>query len=204
VKILAKVPWKPLDLLTLPRCNIVACDPSLTALGIVCLKVDDSGVSVSAVEKLSTAPTERNGWEDTFFRALLIEAELDTLFDRWFDSETAVPGETRENLYAVCELPPTGGGDFVRTEAAVLSGFAFRLIAKEYKIKQLQGVTPQSHKKLISGNHLASKKEHHEHLKLLLSNLTGGDNIKNAATRDAVSVGLYAAHRLATTQSRAT
>jgi hypothetical protein len=194
VRTLAKAAWVPLRLDDLPRCEIVACDPSLTALGVVWLSVGDSGVAVKAAEKLSTAPTQSKGWEDTFLRAVIIEAQLDALFDLWFKDKD------KDRILAVCELPPTGGGDFVRIEATVLSGFAFRLIAKEYKIKLLQGVTPQSHKKLISGNYIASKKEHHEKLKLLLPHITGGDKIKNEATRDALSVGLYAAQRLTSNQ----
>lgn len=190
-------PWKPLDITVLPECQIVACDPSLTALGVVWLGIDGEGVTIHGAEKLGTAPTERKGWDDTFARAALMEALVDALFDGWFDSFSMINKSIeRDDIVAVHELPPTGGGDFVRTEAATLSGYAFRRVAKEYQLPVLQGVTPQSHKKLISGNHLAKKKEHHEELKKLLPKILGGYQVTNEATRDALSIALYAAKRI--------
>jgi hypothetical protein len=194
---LSKV-WTPLSLGDLPDFEVLACDPSLTALGLVWLVIKDGKVSVKGAEKLTVGPTERKGWDDTFARASVMEALVDALVDDWFGSKDVIDVE-RSHVNAVHEAPPAGGGDFVRTEASVLTGYGFRQVAGDWKMKVLPTVTPQSHKKLISGNHIAKKKEHHDALKLLLPTITGSEKVKNEATRDALSIGLYAADRIAKT-----
>lgn len=183
-----KTQWQPLDLKTLPEVEILACDPSLTALGLVYIRTGAEPVIYEA-EKLSTAPTQdRKGWEDTFFRAELMEALIDALLDSW---------EFRgDDIIAVHEAPPAGGGSLVRTESSILTGYAFRQVARENGFNIDRTVTPQSHKKLITGNHLASKKQLADAIKDLLPQIKGGDKITNEATRDALSIALYASARI--------
>lgn len=184
-----KKKWEPLDLRSLPDCSYLACDPSLTALGLVWLDVEDGEVAIRGAEKLSTAPTERKGWEDTFYRVQLMEALIAALMDHWSDVAKGV------NFIGVHESPPAGGGSLMRTESSILTGYAFRSVMNEYNIDIDQSVTPQSHKKLISGNHIATKKFHHDAVKLLLPRIQDSSLITNEATRDALSIGLYAAWR---------
>lgn len=184
---MAKPPWAPLDLDMLSPGTYLACDPSMTALGLIWFTVHPSGVVVHGAEKLATAPTgDRKGWEDTFYRAELMEALIDALVDEW---------GVKEGTLAVHEAPPAGGGSLVRTESSILTGYAFRSVALEYKLTMDRTVTPQSHKKLLCGNHIASKTEHHKAIKELLPKITGSDKITNEAHRDALSIGLYAAWR---------
>lgn len=192
---MAKKIWTPLDLGSLPDCSIIACDPSLTALGLIWLEVVDGTVFIHGAEKLSTAPTgDRKGWEDTFYRAGLMEALIAALVDTWFEEEDA--NIDLEFLFGVHEAPPAGGGALVRTESSILTGYAFRSVMLENEFELDRTVTPQSHKKLLCGNHIASKQEHHVAIKALLPKIRGSELITNEATRDALSIGLYAAWRL--------
>lgn len=178
--------WTPLDLTKLPDCNIIACDPSLTALGLVLLEVCDGEVTVHGAEKLSTVPTDRKGWDDTFYRSRVMESLVAAYMDKMV---------TNSDVLAVNEAPPAGGGDFVRIESSALTGYGFQSVAEELGLQIDRTVTPQSHKKLISGNHLAKKTEHHTALKKLMVDIRGSEAVKNEATRDALSIGLYVAHR---------
>jgi hypothetical protein len=182
--------WQPLDLSQLPDCAVLACDPSLAACGIVWVVVEDGRVTVRGAEKLATVQTDRRGWDDTFYRARLLEALLASLVSHWTEE-----GSLAHGLYGVHEAPPAGGGDFTRIESSILAGYAFRSVCDEHEIKLAKTVTPQSHKKLICGNHIASKREHHESLKKLLPRMDGGNKIRNEATRDALSIALYTAWR---------
>ena len=187
----AKKIWTPLDLSKLPDCDVIACDPSLTALGLVWIHIEDSTVAIAGAERLSTVPTgDRVGWEDTFYRAELMEALIDALIDLWTEQE--IP----DNVLGVHEAPPSGGGAMMRTESSILTGYAFRQVMNSYNIEIDKTVTPQSHKKLLCGNHIAKKTEHHEAIKTLLPHILGNAVITNEAMRDALSIGLYAAHRL--------
>jgi hypothetical protein len=152
--------------------------------------VDSGDVAVRGAEKLSTAPTSRRGWEDTFYRAELMEALLAALVSNWCEFEGSA------DLVAVHEAPPAGGGDFTRIESTILTGYGFRSVMSENEIEVLKTVTPQAHKKLLCGNHLASKKEHHEAVKKLLPKIRNSVLISNEATRDALSIALYAAWRI--------
>lgn len=183
---MAKKPWSPLDLSSLVDCMYLACDPSLTALGVVLLEVYEGDLFIQQAEKLSTVPTEKKGWEDTFYRAELMEALLSALIDSW---------EPPQGSVGVHEAPPIGK-NMARTESTILTGYGFRSVMTEYGIPLDPAVTAQSHKRLICGNHLATKREHHEELKKLLPRIKGAEKITNEATRDALSIGLYAAHRL--------
>lgn len=183
---MAKKEWTPLTIAKLWPGRYIACDPSLAALGIVWFDVTPSEVTIRGAEKLATAPTDRKGWDDTFYRARVMEALLDALFDQW---------EVDSDTLAVHEAPPAGGGQFVRTEASILTGFAFSTVADEYGLKIDATVTPQSVRKLICGNHLAPKAEWHTELKKLFPVIAHNEMIKNEALRDALGVGLYSAHR---------
>lgn len=182
--------WEPLDLGTLPDCEYIACDPSLTGLGAVWLVIKDGTVLIKGAEKLGTLPTgDRKGWEDTFYRASLMEALLDALIDMWMEEGVG------DDVMGVHEAPPAGGGSLIRTESSILTGYAFRSVMQEYEIPIEVTVTPQSHKKLLCGNHIAKKPVHHEAIKDLLPKIVNGALITNEAHRDALSVGLYAAWR---------
>ncbi len=183
-----KAPWQPLDLSTLPPCQVIACDPSLAGLGIVHIEVKDGEVAVLGAEKLATVQTDRKGWDDTFYRAGLLEALIAALIDAWLEVRIF------EDVYAVHESPPIGK-NMMRTESTILAGYGFRSVMNEYEIPIDKTVTAQSHKKLICGNHVASKTEHHTAIKELLPKIVNSEMITNEATRDALSIALYAAWR---------
>ena len=184
-----KQPWGRLDLTTLPNSRWIACDPSLTATGLVYLEINDGTVTVLDAEKLSTVPVAK-GWEDTFIRAELIEKQIVSTLSSWlFDWG-------RGDIRAIHESPPTGGGTLVRTESTILTGYAFRNAVQVHDLTIDKMATPQAHKKLVCGNGRATKQEHHAELKLLLSDILDGNLITNEAHRDALSIALYGAWRL--------
>lgn len=187
VSTLAKKAWTPLDLNELPPMKLIACDPSLTACGVVYMSIEDSGVVVYGAEKLGTVPTDRKGWDDTFYRADLIEALLDSLMDDWLPA-------FGKDCVSLHEAPPVGNGTF-RSESTILTGKAFRTVMNEYNITILDLATPHAHKYLTCGNGRAKKTEHHEAIKRLLPYIINSSIIKNEAHRDALSIGLYAAWR---------
>jgi hypothetical protein len=185
-----KKEWFPLDLTELPNCRIIASDPSLTATGLVFLEIHDTEVYVLGAETVATAPTDKVGWEDTFLRTSMLKKAIKAITDKW----TFEYGETF--LWATHEAPPTNGGPLMRIEASILAGFVFEEIMEEAHVPLLSLVTPQSHKKLLCGNHIAKKPEHHAAVKALLPFIVDGKLITNEGKRDALSIALYAAHRM--------
>lgn len=182
--------WLPLDLADLANSQWISCDQSLTATGLVFFEVHEGIVTIMDAKKLSTKPTEAKGWEDTFKRAAqmqeLMRETIAIWLDQWGDSTM---------LTAVHEAPPAGGGVLVRTESSILTAYAFREVIESFHIPLAAMVTPQAHKLLVSGNRYADKKVHHAELKKLMIDMLDGKLITNEATRDALSVGLYAAVR---------
>lgn len=180
--------WFPLDLNALPNCRIIACDPSFSAMGIVFLEVYDGQVTVNGAEKLATEPTAEGGWESNFARAEELYGRISYIFSEWLEDWGA-------GTIAVHESPPSGGGNLMRIESSILGGREFRRAATQWSVPIGKLVTPQSHKKLLCGNHIAKKPEHHAAIKLLLPDILDSKVITNEALRDALSIALYAAHR---------
>lgn len=183
-----KAKWQQLDLATLPNCRILACDPSLTATGLVFIEIHESEVYVLGAEKVGVPATDKVGWEDTFLRAHMLRAALKPVIGGWLHDFG------REMVEAVHEAPPVGSG-MLRKESSILAGYAFEEITDELGTFPGQLVTPNAHKFLTCGNGRAKKKEHHDALKDLLPTIIDGKCITNEALRDALSIALYAAHR---------
>jgi hypothetical protein len=190
MKMAKKKVWHPLDLAALPNCRIIACDPSLTALGMVFLEVHESQAVILGAEKLSTARTDKVGWEDTFERAKTMEGLVAAVMTDWLEDFGS------GNLMAFVESPPIGGGPLVRVESTLLTGYGFTKQALEQDIAVGPLVMPQAHKWLLCGNYRAVKKEHHEELKKLLPDILDGKLITNEALRDALSIALFGAHKM--------
>jgi hypothetical protein len=184
-----KKSWHPLKLEELPNCRYLAADPSLSAFGLVFIEVHEGQVYVQEAEKLSTVQTEAGGWESNFRRAEELYQLLNAIINRWI-------GDWGTGLFAVHEAPPAGGGMVQRPESSILGGREFRRVCTEFLLPIDKLVTPQSHKKLICGNHIASKKQHHDAVRELLPKIHDSRLISNEALRDTLSVALYAAHRL--------
>jgi hypothetical protein len=184
----AKKAWHPLRLEELPNCRYLAADPSLAAFGLVFIEIHEGQVYIQEAEKLSTTQTDAGGWESNFQRAEELYDLLSATIDAWLDAWGM--------MYAVHEAPPVGGGVVQRTESSILGGREFRRVCGELVIPIDKLVTPQSHKKLICGNHIASKKQHHDAIRELLPKIHDSRLISNEALRDALSVGLHAAYRL--------
>ena len=181
--------WTPLKLEELPNGMFVAADPSLAAFGLVLLGVHAGGVFVHEAQKITTAPIEAGGWESNFARADELYDILWGILESWDNK-----WDFDETLF-VHEAPPSGGGAMMRTESSILAGREFRRVAKDLSVLLGKLVTPQSHKKLLCGNHIAKKIQHHKAIKELLPQIHDSRLITNEATRDALSIGLYAAHR---------
>jgi Holliday junction resolvasome RuvABC endonuclease subunit len=186
---MAKQPWTPLQLADLPNGRFVAADPSLAAFGLVFIEIDGGEVAVREAQKITTAQTEVGGWESNFARADELYDILWGILDSWDDEWDF------ESALFVHEAPPSGGGAMMRTESSILAGREFRRVAKDLTVLLDKLVTPQSHKKLLCGNHIAKKIQHHKAIKELLPQIHDSRLITNEATRDALSIGLYAAHR---------
>jgi Holliday junction resolvasome RuvABC endonuclease subunit len=183
-----KKPWAPLDLTSLPNCRYIACDPSFSAMGLVFIEVHDGQVYIQEAQTLSTVQTGDGGWESNFDRAEELYGLLrETIWD-WID-------DWGQSIWSVHEAPPAGGGTLMRPESSILGGREFRRVSLELTLPIDKLVTPQSHKKLICGNHIAKKKPHHDAVRELLPRIHDSRLIKNEALRDALSIGLYAAHR---------
>lgn len=183
-----KKPWSPLKLEELPNCRFIAADPSLAAFGLVFVEVHDGQVYIQGAEKLATEQTGDGGWESNFDRAEELCDRLRTTIWSWID-------EWGSSIWGVHEAPPAGGGNVMRAESSILAGREFRRVCTDMLLPIDKLVTPQSHKKLICGNHIAKKKEHHDAIRELLPKIHDSRLISNEATRDALSIALYAAHR---------
>ncbi len=186
-KLSRKKPWFPLELATLPNCRYIACDPSITALGLVFLEVHDGEVYILGAEKLSAASTGKVGWEDTFERAKAMESLVGAVLTDWLHDY----GDAR----AVNESPPIGTGPMMRIEATILTGYGFGRQAERLGATLESMVMPRSHKWLLCGNAAATKIQHHAEIRKLLPDIIDGKMITNEATRDALSVALFAADR---------
>jgi hypothetical protein len=156
-------------------------------MGLVFLEVHDGQVYIQEAKTLSTKGTEDGGWESNFDRAQEISELLCALLEDWVDGW--------DIAQAVHEAPPSGGGTIMRPESSILGGREFRRVSWELLLPIDKLVTPQSHKKLICGNHIAKKKQHHDAIRELLPKIHDSRLITNEALRDALSIGLYAAHR---------
>lgn len=183
---MVKKEWHALDLSTLPSGEWLAADPSLAAFGLVHFEIRSSQVYILHAITLATDQTPAGGWESNLTRALYMRHKIADTVDDW------IPGFL---CRAVQESPPTGGGAMMRPESTMLGGVMFRLACADWGLENAPLVTPQSHKKLTCGNHIAKKKEHHDAIRNLLPQIHNSQIIKNEALRDALSVGLYAAHR---------
>jgi Holliday junction resolvasome RuvABC endonuclease subunit len=160
----------------------------LTASGLVFIEIHDGEVYVLGAQVVGTTKTDKVGWEDTFIRAHALKSQLRAVLEPWtFDY-----GHTM--VEAVHEAPPVGSG-MLRKESSILAGYNFEQVAEEMGVIGAPLVTPHAHKFLICGNGRAGKKEHHEALKKLMTSIFDAKLITNEALRDALSIGLYAAHR---------
>ena len=186
---MTKQQWQPLDLSTLPNCRYIACDPSLSATGLVAMEVHDGEVYVFGAVKIGTEKTDKVGWEDTFLRSQQLKEKMRPIIGELAE----LYGNTF--IQGVNEAPPVGNG-MMRTESSILAGYVFREVCAEQGIDSAALVTAHAHKALLCGNGKASKKEHGEAVKRLLPDIFDGKLISNEALRDALSIGLYAAHRL--------
>jgi Holliday junction resolvasome RuvABC endonuclease subunit len=185
---MAKRKWVELDLAALPNCRFIACDPSLAATGLVFIEVHDGEVYVVGSETIGAPKTELVGWEDTFLRAHQLKTAMRAVMEAWVHDYGVSVG--------VHEAPPVGGSNMMRTESTILAGYDFEQIAEELGMDTAPLVTPNAHKFLLCGNGRATKKEHHEKIKELLPSIFDGKLVTNEGQRDALSVALYAAHRL--------
>jgi hypothetical protein len=182
-----KPEWQPLNLEDLKPGKYLACDQSLAATGLVMLWVtDEHKVYLQGAGRISTSQGT-SGWEMVLQSALSLEG----LMAAWIRANE--PEYT--SYWAVHEAPPVGGGRFLKPELSLVSALAFRM-AVGPMVSMLPMVRRQDHAKLICGNGNASKTEHHAALKELFPQIVGSDMVTNEATRDALSVGLMAAHRL--------
>lgn len=180
--------WNELDLADLPNCRVIACDPSLGATGLVFIEVHEGEVYVLGAETVGTTKTDKVGWEDTFLRAHQLKTALWPILESWvhdFGGGLAT---------AVHEAPPVGSG-MLRKESSILAGYDFEQLAEQLGVTNGALVTPMAHKFLICGNGRAKKKEHHEALKILMKTILDSSCVTNEATRDALSIALYAANR---------
>jgi len=187
---MVKKGWKALDLSTLPGGTWLAADPSISAFGMVLFNIRNGQVEILEATTLKTDPTPAGGWASNFSRGLRIEDQVFNVLEEWCDAYSIYSLAT-----AVHEAPPAGGGTIMRPESTILGGFAFQSACSDLHIQMDDLVTPQAHKSLLCGNHIAKKQEHHNAIRNLLPQIFESRLITNEATRDALSIGLYAAHR---------
>jgi hypothetical protein len=180
---------RSLDFADLHEGTWLAADPSLTGFGLVVLQVRQAQrrYTVLAAGKLTVSPTTATGWEDILQRATIMRSMLQSFFTQhaWL-ARTA-------DLRVVHEAPPIGHGKLINPEIALLTSYVFRDTAPLGQ--KMPMVRRQDHAKLICGNANAKKPVHHKALKALFPHLTDTRLVTNEATRDALSVAIYAAHR---------
>jgi hypothetical protein len=184
----AKKPlWESLDLTTLQPGTYLACDQSLTACGVVLFEVmpERDRWAVHMAQKLVGG--ENANPEESLQSAERLHALIYTYVGQW------ISGTDWGHVRAVHEHPPVGGGAIRRPESSYLSSLAFRLATAH--IPRLPMVRKQDHAWLICGDRFADKKKHHAQLKLLYDRIDGSELVTNEATRDALSVALFAAKR---------
>jgi hypothetical protein len=177
-----------LDLAALQHGSYLAADPSLSGFGLVLLEVAGSGVAVHLSQTFAVPPSEEHsGWEDILVRVEALQAKLVAYLDQW------VARTDWGQIRVVHEAPPIGHGKLLNPEIPLLASREFRRATAAYPM--LAMVRRQDHARLVCGNPNATKIEHHRALKGFYPALRGAEIVTNAATRDALSVGLYAAQR---------
>jgi hypothetical protein len=165
----------------------LGADPSLGGFGLVLLEVGRA-VTVHLAQQFIVARTvEHSGWEDVLTRADLLAARLEAYLQRW------VHPTDWGHLFAVHEAPPIGHGKLFNPEIALITSREFRRATERYPM--LAMVRRQDHAKLVCGDPNAAKAVHHRALQGYFGHIDGSDLITNAATRDALSISLYAAQR---------
>jgi hypothetical protein len=187
-----------------PDCHIMAVDQSLRATGVVLLSTVLNRLTIVRADILATTPSERaQGHEDTLQAAV----QLQMLFERYLvHLEGPLPP-----YRIVHEAPPLSGRGMHRPESSLLAAAALRAAAR-FRVPQQQTFTGryvpveilpmvrrQDHAWFICGESNALKKDHHAVLMdtLRFMPVVNLDLITNEAKRDALSVGLFALHRLA-------
>lgn len=182
--------WSPLRLEDLHPGTYLACDQSLSACGLVLFEVaaDRDDWAVHMAQLIKSDEVEATGWEETYQRTEQLQARMTVFVQQW------VTGTDWGEVLAVNEAPPIGGGKLQRPEVSLISGYAFRQATRG--LRRLPMVRRQDHCRLICGEPNAKKAVHHAHLKRYLALIRGaGDSVTNEATRDALSVALFAAKR---------
>jgi hypothetical protein len=175
--------WRPPQWTDFRAGSVIAFDPSLSATGVVALSFDpDRGFWVHAARKLPNPDVDATGNEGNFRKALVLTEAV----NQW----RAYLPEAAQWPF-VHEAPPVGGGRIRAPESALLASLAIRqaMLGSEC----LPMVTPAAHKHFICGNSKADKRAHH----MALDNFVADDwdhfrQVTNEATRDALSIALYA------------
>jgi hypothetical protein len=181
--------WRPLELSELNPGLYLGCDQSLAAAGLVLFEVgaERDRWTVHVAQKITIVRTEHSGWEDILQRALTLDSHFKSFMHAWItDSDW-------DDIMAVHEAPPIGGGKLVNPEISLIAAYAFRCAT--LGLRQLPMVRRQDHAKLICGNGNATKAQHHAALKPYFEHIRGSTAITNEATRDALSVAIFAARR---------
>lgn len=181
--------WSPLQLDSLHAGTYLAADPSLTAFGLVLFEVTpEHECAVHLAQKKEIPQTEHTSHEDLLQRVKSLEEWLYAYVAQWVKSSDW--GHVR----AVHEAPPMGRGKLVKPEISLMTSYAWRNAT--WGIERLPMVRRQNHAWLLCGDgSVKDKRVYHAPLKELLSQVRGGEQITNEATRDAMSVALFAAHR---------
>jgi hypothetical protein len=162
---------------------ILAADQSLSAAGLVVIRVDTDHLDILRATTLRGMATEgAEGYEETLQKALNLSKQL-------IKEIGQVPAGVEELVH---EGIPIGGGKIVRPESSLMASLALRQAAMRWDMPVKAMVQPQSHRRVICGNPSASKKEEHEALATLVPALpiAGYGHVTNEATRDALCVGI--------------
>lgn len=181
--------WAPLQLDSLHAGTYLAADPSLTAFGLVLFEVTpEHECAVHFAQKYGVEPTEVDGWEDLLRRVKSLEDWLYAYVAQW------IKATDWGHVRVVHESPPIGHLKNSKFEISLMTSYAWRNAT--WGIERLPMVRRQDHAWLLCGNgNVKSKSAYHAPLRALLPQIRGGELITNEATRDALSVALYAAHR---------
>lgn len=164
--------------------SVVAWDQSTTATGWVWLVSDQSGLWIRDAGSFS-GEHGSEGWENVLRSAQMIELKASGVMMRVYSRSP--------DAVCVHEAPPTGGGKFLKPELSLVCAYAIRHAAYSSGLSVKPMVTPQNHKTLICGNHIAKKPVEHAALKelsVVLPIVGYTENITNEAKRDALCVAL--------------
>jgi hypothetical protein len=181
--------WSPLTLDTLHPGTYLAADPSVTAFGLTLFEVSpEHRYAVHFAQSKEIPQTEHTSHEDLLQRVKSLEEWLHAYVAHW------VNGTDWGHVRAVHEAPPMGRGKLIKPEISLLTSNVWRNAT--WGIERLPMVRRQDHAWLLCGNANAkTKKEYHTPLRALFPQIRGSELITNEATRDALSVAIFAAHR---------